>query len=478
MNRHPLQAARLIASLLLLFTLSAIGQTTVRLATYNVQALGTQGSNEWSRAASVLNRVDADVVGIQEITQNVEVGLFPIFSGNAGYPHYAIGSTSGTMSGALRNGVLSAHPITYSKSHSSTDLSGDSSANDISRDIFEAHIQVPGEQEVLGVFVIHLKASSGGTNRFRRTIELFRLAQAVNQFRAIHPNAPYAILGDMNEDLDDSPFSNSWTGLPSGLPQTYSLGSDVSFPLSYAPFSHLSLSTSTTIADATQEDSTTLYITRDASGRRLDYIFYSTELTNNGDEVYNSARDDGIDNFPVGNWLAKAGSPLPTSYSLEASDHFLVFGDFSMGTALANYPGSGEDFVLGTGINQSPTTGPGEDIKAANTGDLLYLNYASPSGLYDLSPPLVIAQIYANGASPFGSLPNLWINVFGGFVVLGGSSANGFQLLITPNGGNTHLFQIPVGLGGTSVIFQALALNNIAANNLFAITDAHRIDMQ
>lgn len=479
MNHRTTLPRILLVVLMLVIVSNAGAQTTIRIASYNIQALGTQGSTQWSRGISVLSRVGADVVGIQEVTQNSEVGLFPVFSAAAGYPYRALGNTSGTLSGALRNGVLSMHPVVYFKSHSSADLSGDSQSNDITRDIFEAHIQVPGLSEVLGVFVIHLKASSGGTNRFRRTVELIRLAQAVNNFRSQNPNAPYAILGDFNEDVGDGPFSNSWTTEPSGLPQTYSLGNDISYPLSYAPFTQIMAQTSALMADATQEDTTNDYITRDASGRRLDYVLYSGDLTNNGDEVYNSVRDDGIDNFPIGNWLPKIGSPLPSSYSLEAADHFVVFGDFSAGTLAAAYPGSGEDFIFGTGINQSPSTGPGADIKSASASDLLHVNYASPQGAFDLTEPLVVAQIYSAGMTPFGSMAGLWVNVFGGFVILGGSPVNnGFQLLVAPNGGNTHMFQIPVGLGGSSVIFQALAISNQANNGVFAITDAHRIDMQ
>ena len=63
-----------------------------------------------------------------------------------------------------------------------------------------------------------------------------------------------------------------------------------------------------------------------ASGRRLDYLLISTAQHKRGfvTEVYNSA----LDGWGVG--LPKSGPPLPPSSSEDASDHLLVFGDFTL----------------------------------------------------------------------------------------------------------------------------------------------------
>ena len=121
------------------------------------------------------------------------------------------------------------------------------------------------------------------------------------------------------------------------MPVTYSLGGDISFPVTYDPFATFT-SQGRVIADATQEDSTTLYVTRAASVRRLDYIIHTVGIPTTGDEVYNSIRDNGIDDPPVGNWLPKSGSPLASGVSAAASDHFPVFGDFSITTTTGPPP--------------------------------------------------------------------------------------------------------------------------------------------
>jgi hypothetical protein len=70
-----------------------------------------------------------------------------------------------------------------------------------------------------------------------------------------------------------------------------------------------------------------------SSGRRLDYIFVSTDFWASPQglpaaEVYNSAQDDGVGGLP------KLGSPLPASTSSSASDHYAIFADFEMANAV------------------------------------------------------------------------------------------------------------------------------------------------
>jgi hypothetical protein len=178
----------------------------------------------------------------------------------------------------------------------------------------------------VGIFVVHLKAGTGSENDFRRAVEIMRLAQVVSAFQASHPGAPAIIAGDFNEDLMDGPFGWTISSIPAGLPSTYSLGNDIVLPLVYDPFATFT-SLGFAIADATREDTTNDYVTRPTSGRRLDYLLYSA-IQNQGDEVYDSGLDNGFDDPPVGNWLAKWGVPLAPSVSLQASDHNPVFADF------------------------------------------------------------------------------------------------------------------------------------------------------
>ena len=322
---------RLCSAILVVLVLlgQVVAQQTLRVATWNVESLNNPGGFSWNAAVANLLRMQCEVIGIQEIDSS-DVSNVALFAAQSGYAHHAFGSTSGSLSGGLRNGVLSVHPILFSQSHDAVSISGDASANDMTRDIFEAHVQVPGLTDVLGVFVLHLKASSGDTNEFRRAVELQRVHTLLAAFRAAHPAAAWMVMGDMNDDIDDGPFNQTFFSLPSGLPQTYSLGSDITFPLTYDPFASFT-GVGAQIMDATQEDSTTLYVTRAMSGRRLDYVFFGGPVTPTGDEVYNSVRDNGFDDPPVGNWLPKNGPGVPNTTSINASDHFPVFGEFQVG---------------------------------------------------------------------------------------------------------------------------------------------------
>ena len=325
---------RLALSLFLVVLLPGLqGQQPLRVATWNVQSLGSPGSTQWNELVAGLNRVGADVVAIQEIDA-FDVSNVGTLASQAGYPHFVVASTTGTMTGGLRNAVFSQHPIVFSASHGSASISGDPAANDITRDILEVHVQVPGAAAVTAFFVMHLKAGWGSVNDFRRAVEIQRLSQVWNVFRTANPGAVSVILGDFNDDVDDGPFGIVFNSPPSSnqLPSTYHLGNDISFPLVYDPFATFT-NQGAFISDATHEDSTTLYLTRPSSGRRLDYILLEgggVQVV--GDEVYNSVRDNGVDDPPVGNWLPKWGAPLPSGSSADASDHLPVFGDLTLGS--------------------------------------------------------------------------------------------------------------------------------------------------
>ena len=459
---------------------AAPGQAPVRVAAWNIQALGTQNGSEWNQSVQVLQRMNADVVAIEEVTDPVEVALVPALATAAGYAQATVSDISGTLSGSLYLAVLSRHPIVFADSHSAAELSGDPGANDITRDIFEVHVQVPGASERLAIFVVHLKASSGGTNDFRRAVEIKRLRQAIAAFRLAFPAAPYMVMGDFNEDLGDGPFGSSFSGLPGSLPQTFSLGNDVTFPVIYDPFVQLAQE-GLLIADATQEDSSTLFVTRASSGRRLDYIHYAGGALLVGDEVYNSARDNGIDDAPAGNWLAKAGAPLASGISAATSDHFPVFADFTLtATPQVLYAGSGDDFVMATGVNGSPTTGPMNDVKTLQGGDFLYVNYLSPGGSLVGAPPAIILEPFlAPGVPPFGPLPGMWFDLFGSALPLyDGVTPVGFAHgAVAPAPGNMHVFLVAPGFAGLSFMIQSVAISPLAGNGFLAFSDGHRLEL-
>ncbi len=466
-----------ILFLIVSFSLSLGAQEQFRLSSWNIQALGSQGSSQWNNAQNVVARLGADIACIQEITTNAEVALFSTFATSAGYSNTFVSGVSGTLSGSLRTAVMTNFAILNAMSHTAASLSGDSSANDIGRDILEVQVQVPNTPQRLGIFVVHLKASGGSTNDFRRAVEILRLRQAIDAFKANFPGAPWVVCGDLNDDIGDGGFGNTFTTIPGNLPTTYSLGNDITLPISYTPFSSLTMAGSF-ITNATQEDSS-IDVTREASGRRLDYIFVENGITVLEDEVYNSVRDNGVDDGPVGGLLAKVGAPLAAGVSLLAADHYVVAADMELPSlSMPLFPGTNEDLIMASGINAPATLGQGQEIKQAAALDLFTIFFESPNGTFDFHVPYVLGELFLSGSpTPMGPLPGMYFNLATVVVVFDGyASPSGFPQVVVP-GGTTQNYLIPFGLSGFSFVFQSVLFSSLA-NNSYVFTDAHRLDFQ
>ena len=320
----------------------------LRVATYNIKDIDI-GSSSYDDLLDVLARCDADVVLLQEVgeaggstlSQSQAVSQVTTLSNDAGYQFRAVSSISGTMSGGLRNAVLSKFPITQVTSLDSVLLSGSGGANDMTRDILRTTIAVPDVAYPIAFFNVHFKASGGEVNEFRRAVELRRLEQAVADWCGQNPDGLAIAGGDFNWDLGNyTPKSFSSQDYDdfkdSGLPQTYDLGNDITFPVVYDPPATLGnlagCVQDLAIAPATWEDSTTQDGTFQ-SGSRLDYLWAEVDtvgrVTLMADEVYRSQSDDGIDAQPAGQYLRKfGGGPLSSTTSGGASDHFPVVATY------------------------------------------------------------------------------------------------------------------------------------------------------
>jgi endonuclease/exonuclease/phosphatase family metal-dependent hydrolase len=388
------RAAVLFAAALALAAAPPASATEVlRVATFNIQELDTATAG-YTALLQVTARMNADVVMIQEIATNAEATQFASFAASAGYPHHAVALAQSTLSGGLRNAVLSRYPIAQVTSLAADQLSPDPSANDISRDILRVVLNVPEVCHPVGLFTVHLKSGNTSTDDFRRAVELIRLRQAVEGFAAANPNSPIFVTGDLNEDIADGPFGNSFNSLPSGLPTSFDLGSDIAFPVVYDPFVKIAQfgGLSLFAANATQEDCSTCFATRQSSGRRLDYVFARFATPNLGDEVYASPVDDGVDAAPLGNYTYKAGAPLASGVSASASDHYPVYADYLLESCDGQrygsaYPGD-HQLAPRAGIRGIATPG--------NGAFALRLRYARPFA----SALLVLGQQKLN--PPFG----------------------------------------------------------------------------
>lgn len=292
---------------------------TVRVATWNVQTVGSPATVEYNAALAVLQRIDADVVSIQEIDGSGDAPNFDALASAAGYPYTA--RAPGGPFGNLGNGVMSRVPIVDTQFLDGATLSGDPTAMDVTRDFVRVTVR-SGSNE-LTVISAHLKSGSSDTDEFRRAVEAERIVDA---FADLNPAVDaIAVMGDFNEEILDTLFPAVFTALPTGLPVSYDLGNDLAALLPSPgidndPFG-IMLGAGLVELYATQMDGS--WATRPASGRRLDYLLVSAPVLWDGfpdTEVYDSS-DEGMAGLP------KSGAPLSASTSLDASDHLVVYMD-------------------------------------------------------------------------------------------------------------------------------------------------------
>lgn len=303
--------------------------TTVRVATWNIATVGAPFTPEYDAALATLNRVGADIVGINAVDGAADVTNLQSLAADAGYANVVV--ASGSPFGSLRCAFMtrSPYPILESMEHSSASLSGDPSANDISHLIISIKVDVPDVDRDLRLLVAHWKSGTSDTDEFRRATDSVRIAEALDS--EADPGDAIIVMGDVEEEITAVPQApNPFTMVPAELVAPYVLGSDLAASLPVPgivndPFANLRdffSDGSLTTVPAFQLDGTEA--TRPASGRRLDYLFVSPNL--NGPppaETYDSA-DEGLGGLP------KLGSPPPPSTSSDASDHLLVFSDVTV----------------------------------------------------------------------------------------------------------------------------------------------------
>jgi endonuclease/exonuclease/phosphatase family metal-dependent hydrolase len=304
---------------------SACGGLGVRVAAFNVESVGAEGSSSFEALAAIVQRIDADVVCMEEVQFWETADLFAL-AAQTGYPDVIQAQESPAIGGDHTNACMSRSGLSLVGSYSGWDLSSDGQANDVGRDILVVQVDLGeggAEPCRLGVVVLHLKSGQDSLDWFRRQVEAERVAQAVARYREDYPGDPMLIVGDFNENLGDPALDTVFSEIPAGLPASYEVGSDIELPLTYQPFDTFA-ALGFAIAPATQEDSERTQTWNDAV--RLDYVLQAGAPVQAA-EVYNACRDNGVDDDPPGQWMAKAGEPLACAVSEEASDHFPVVTD-------------------------------------------------------------------------------------------------------------------------------------------------------
>lgn len=191
----------------------------IRVATFNVLNLfddyddpyvenerSAKASDELGRIAQIIQRIDADVVALQEVENRPFLETFvKTYLAGAGYEEVVL------IEGNDRRGIdvacLSRFPIEWVRSHRHMDFA-DAYGNPMRfrRDLLEVRI-APAGYVPLDLYVVHLKSKHGGS----KETEAIRLGEAaavrdlLDRRLARDPNALFAVCGDLNDQYQSKP---------------------------------------------------------------------------------------------------------------------------------------------------------------------------------------------------------------------------------------------------------------------------------
>lgn len=145
---------------------SALAAESVRVATWNIETIGAQGTTEYQAAKQVLDGIDADVVAVQEIASAADETYLAYLATDLGYPHVVV--VPGGPFGADRTAFMSTFPLSPTKAWTAAELANDPQANDLTRYILSAEVSVDQAIDPLQVAVSHWKSGASNTDEYRR----------------------------------------------------------------------------------------------------------------------------------------------------------------------------------------------------------------------------------------------------------------------------------------------------------------------
>lgn len=322
-------------SILLLALASLAPAVEIRVASYNIGAhfvgsapdysLGDPGTPDHDSVRDILDRIDADVVALEEIASADVSGTtsdLDVLAASLGYPYVHVALNNGTaghtapFDTTLRVAFLSRYPFI-----NAGNITSPPDAREMARFHAVVKVDVPGTTNDPVLIASHLKSGSDLADRFRRVVEMKRLTGYLAS-QGLTNNDNFVIMGDFNLSSTNRTFDT----LPSGLPVSYDLGADVVLPINYStnPLAYFS-TPGVSRLDPRQVNGSA--VTFPSSGSTIDLFLVSPAIAGrqHGTEIYNSALDSSN-----GTGLVKSGSPLPSGTSSTASDHLTIFGDFEL----------------------------------------------------------------------------------------------------------------------------------------------------
>jgi len=329
--------------LLLIASAQAVG---IRVATFNIGAhlvippgggsvyfdfgIGPPGTPDHDKVCAVLQRINADVVALQEIhTADITSGNLQTLATALGYPHLYAAPTTNAFDTSLRVVFISKFPFL-----TTTSISSPAGSREITRLIPAVRVDVPGTTQDPLLISAHLKSGTATADRFRRAVEMKRLTGYLTA-QAVTASDNFIILGDFNPSSTNTTFNAQ----PSGLPISFVLGPGISYPFSYTTnmLAYFSSPVPVKLDPRHLNNSPSTFGTTNTSGSVLDLILVSPAIAGRPhfSEIYNSNLD--LSNS-VG--LPKAGSPPAADTSSIASDHYAVFADLELDQNFPNLTAS------------------------------------------------------------------------------------------------------------------------------------------
>lgn len=149
--------------------------------------------------------------------------------------------------------------------------------------------------------------------------------------------------------------------------------------------------------------------------------------------------------------------------------------------AVIDFPGTGEDLIMESAVGGAPlTAGADFDVKVGPAGELYDLLFRSPGGTFEGMPFALLAQLHVTGAHPGSVTGDIHVNPFvmpGPLVIYDSSNLGPFPPTLLPTSGMPLSFVVPMGVNGTSILFQAFSLTSTAANGVYGATNAHVLEM-
>jgi endonuclease/exonuclease/phosphatase family metal-dependent hydrolase len=313
----------------------------IRVATYNIGAhfttegfpdysLGDPGTADHDNVRDMLDRIDADVVALQEIA-SADVSGAPddldALAASLGYSYLYVAPVSaaaplpGPIDTTLRVSFLSRYPFI-----STTSVRSPEGAKELTRLHPVVKVDVPGTTRDLLLISAHLKSGTAAADKFRRAVDFKRLVGHFNGLGLTNDDN-YIIMGDFNLSSSNATYNT----FPADIPASYDLGDDIPFPVTYStnPLPYFTTPSVTKLDPRQVNGSAATF----QSGSSIDLMMVSPAIAGRPleKEIYNSTLDTSNS---VG--LPKAGSPLAAGASAAASDHYAVFADLELDADFPN----------------------------------------------------------------------------------------------------------------------------------------------